>query len=89
MEKTDNEVKRKENQISLRDKIVLGPIDRYKKYNHFPWKMLIHVILVFITSFQVLTLNRLDTDVSFHQEQLFLKMFMTKPWGDESTVTSG
>ena len=51
IEKTDDEVKRKANQISLRDKIVLGPIDRYKKYNHFPWKMLIHIVLVFTTSF--------------------------------------
>ena len=32
--------------ISLRDRIVLGPIDRYKKYNHFPWKLLIHILLV-------------------------------------------
>ena len=39
--------------ISLRDRIVLGPIDRYKKYNHFPWKLLIHILLVALTSIQV------------------------------------
>ena len=56
LETTENPVKRTKNQISLRDKIVLGPIDRYKKYNHFPWKMLIHIALVFATSYQVLAL---------------------------------
>ena len=42
--------------ISLKDKIVLGPIDRYKKYNHFPWKFIIHILLIVITSMQVLTI---------------------------------
>ena len=50
MEKIDK-ASRKKNQISLKDKIVLGPIERYKKYNHFPWKLLLHMLLIFITSF--------------------------------------
>ena len=42
--------------ISLKDKIVLGPIDRYKKYNHFPWKFIIHILLIAVTSMQVITI---------------------------------
>jgi len=42
--------------ITIRDKIVLGPIERYKKYNYFPWKLMLHITLLFITSYQVLTI---------------------------------
>ena len=41
--------------ISIRDKIMLGPIDKYKKYNHFPWKFLLHMVLLAVTSYQVLS----------------------------------
>ena len=30
-------------------------IDKYKKYNHFPWKFLLHMVLLAVTSYQVLT----------------------------------
>ena len=37
----------------------MGPIDRYKKYDHFPWKFLLHIVVIAITSFQVFTLVRI------------------------------
>ena len=47
---------KKNNIVSLKDKIALGPIDRYKKYNKFPWKLIMHFMLIAITSLQVITL---------------------------------
>ena len=31
----------KEARIPLRDKIEMGPIDKYRYYNRFPWKMMV------------------------------------------------
>ena len=59
---------RKKNTITLKDKIVLGPIDRYKKYNHFPWKFIMHLILIAITSMQVLTIVSVETDYAFNSQ---------------------
>ena len=75
-------------QISLKDKIVLGPIERYKKYNHFPWKLLLHIALIAITSFQVLTIVAIQTDFAFNSQLQYLNQFMTSPW-DGNTVGVG
>lgn len=56
----------KKNEISLKDKIVLGPIDRYKKYDHFPWKLILHISLIAITSFQVITIVGYQTDFAYN-----------------------
>ena len=38
----------------FKDNLVLGPIDKYVKYNIFPWKFIVHIILMFLTAWQVL-----------------------------------
>lgn len=35
---------------AFKDSIVLGPIDKYLKYNIFPWKFMVHVLLMFFTA---------------------------------------
>ena len=45
---------------------MLGPIDRYKKYNHFPWKLIVHILLIAITSFQVITIVGYQTDFAYN-----------------------
>jgi len=39
---------------AFKDSLILGPIDKYLKYNIFPWKFLIHICLLFLTAWQVL-----------------------------------
>ena len=43
--------KLKKQEITFKDRIVLGPVDRYKKYNIFPWKFVIHVISLIVVSY--------------------------------------
>ena len=52
----------------MRDKIVLGPIDRYKKYDHFPWKFIVHIMLILVTSMQVLTTVAVQTDYAYNSQ---------------------
>jgi len=35
---------------AFKDSIVLGPIDKYLKYNIFPWKFMVHLLLMFFTT---------------------------------------
>ena len=79
---------KKKNIISLKDKIVLGPIDRYKKYNHFPWKFIVHILLIAVTSMQVITIVGVQTDFAYNSQLLYLNKFMTTSWNGE-TVDDG
>jgi len=36
--------------MPLKDKISLGPIEKYTIYNRFPYKLLLHLILLVLTS---------------------------------------
>ena len=86
--KTGASNNKKKNTITLKDKIVLGPIDRYKKYNHFPWKFIMHLILIAITSMQVLTIVSVETDYAFNSQLSYSRLFMTTPWNEE-TASAG
>ena len=68
---------------------MLGPIDRYKKYNHFPWKFLVHIMLIAITSFQVITIVNIQTDFAYNSQELYLRKFMTPPWAPDDTKAVG
>jgi hypothetical protein len=76
----NQEVNKRDNKISLKDKIVMGPIDRYKKYNHFPWKLLLHIMLLFVTSFQVLSIVSKETDFAYNGQLQYFNKFMTTEW---------
>jgi len=36
--------------MPLKDKISLGPIEKYTIYNRFPYKLTLHILLVILTS---------------------------------------
>jgi hypothetical protein len=61
--------------IPLRDQIILGPIDRYKKYHKFPWKFLLHIFLLFITSIQIYTFLGQEIHDSQATIELFYQLF--------------
>ena len=76
-------------EISLRDKIILGPIDRYKKYNHFPWKFLLHIVMLAVTSYQVLTVVQIQTDFSYNSQAQWYYQFMSPDWLDDAPAVGG
>ena len=39
---------------AFKDNLILGPIDKYVKYNIFPYKFLIHIMLMFLTAWQII-----------------------------------
>lgn len=68
---------------------MLGPVDRYKKYNIFPWKFVIHIISLIVCSYQALAIVGMQTDFAANSQALWYNMFMTEPYGDEITAEYG
>lgn len=44
-------------EMPIRDNLFLSPIEKYKFYGRFPWKMIIHLLLVILTTTQVKIIN--------------------------------
>jgi hypothetical protein len=59
-----------ERKMPLKDKISLGPIDKYVIYNRFPFKLTLHIILLILTSLIV------STNVQQNQAQLRAQQFV-------------
>ena len=62
----------------------MGPIDRYKKYNHFPWKFLLHIVVIAVTSFQVFNMVNIQTDFAYNAQDQWLDRFMTSNWNNQT-----
>jgi len=50
-ETVDNQI-----EMPLADQITMGPIQKYKKYNVFPWEFIIHICIVMMTTLQILAM---------------------------------
>eukprot|EP00347_Sterkiella_histriomuscorum_P001498 403371804 len=75
--------------MPLRSKVMMGPIEKYKHYSNnykflnnsqiidrFPWKLLIHVLLLILTSAQIIIIVDNTGDYSRVQEIQFLYQFL-------------
>ena len=72
--------------IPLYDKITLGPIEKYQKWNRYPKKMLIHMMLIFLTSLQVLVTIHSDTNYSRTHSLVLDRLFLT-PEGESDDLS--
>lgn len=62
--------------IPLKDDLIMGPLDKYKKYGVFPWKMLIHTLLIVMVTAECLLVVQPEAEfagsISDQLNQLFL-----------------
>lgn len=42
----------------------MGPLDKYEKYGRFPWKFIIHIIMLFLTAIEVILVIGPDLEYS-------------------------
>lgn len=79
--------------IPIHDRIKLGPLMKYKKYSKleivkmyyldlFPWKLVIHCLIVMLTTLQVLAIVETTGSYSYTQANLFYFNFLNSD-GDE------
>ena len=63
--------------MPLRDKLTLGPIEKYQKYGIFPFKFVNHIFLMFLTFCAVSFVVQPDTDYSFMMTAQLNQLFMS------------
>ena len=67
----DKQREEKKNVLPVGDELYLAPIQKYRLYNKFPYKLFIHSLLVVFTSLQILFLMKSKTTFTRSQERLF------------------
>ena len=76
---------------SIKDTLILGPIDKYVKYGMFPYKFVIHIILLLLTAWLVLSNIWYEATYSAQLEQNLNYLFLsTDPdaFGQTEIMTS-
>ena len=61
----------------MKDRLILGPIDKYKRYALFPWKFILHITLLFLTAAQVLVQIADQVDYQEETQYLIRQLFLT------------
>ena len=71
-------VKNYKDQIPIKDSLYLSPIAKYKYYGRFPWKLIIHILLVIGTAAQAILILSSTTQYSRSQERIFYDNFLSE-----------
>lgn len=73
---TSSVISGKHQAIPLVDRIKLGPLSKYSRYGIFPWEFVIHLCIVFFTTFQILSMVQTTGAYSRSQANLFYYKFL-------------
>jgi len=63
--------------IPLKDSLFLSPIEKYKIYGRFPWKMVFHILLVIATTAQAILIISKTTEYTRAQERFIYNNFIS------------
>ncbi len=74
--------------MPLADQLTMGPIQKYKYYNVFPWDFIIHVLIVFMTTLQILAMIETTGGYSRNQANLFYYRFLANEKDNDDVVSS-
>eukprot|EP01017_Pseudomicrothorax_dubius_P034457 TRINITY_DN4725_c0_g1_i3.p1 TRINITY_DN4725_c0_g1~~TRINITY_DN4725_c0_g1_i3.p1 ORF type:complete len:135 (-),score=40.08 TRINITY_DN4725_c0_g1_i3:60-464(-) len=62
--------------MQLKDKIMLDPLEKYVKYNKFPWKLVINLLLIIFTTVQVLVVMNSENSIRRGQYQVWKNILL-------------
>lgn len=62
--------------MKIKDKIYMSPIGKYQKYGRYPWKMVIHLLLIVFTTCQVMLIVLQSTTYAYNQYTLWNSLFL-------------
>ena len=74
----EKQIEEKKGVLPVGDELYLAPIQKYRLYNKFPYKLFIHSLLVVFTSLQILFLMKSKTTFTRSQERLFYDAFVSE-----------
>lgn len=61
--------------MTLKERLYMPPLEKYRIYDRFPWKLVIHVLLVILTTAQVVLLVLPNGQYSYNQYIIWNKLF--------------
>lgn len=62
--------------MKIKDHLYMPPLKKYERYGHFPWKLVIHFLIVLLTTCEVLFIVNNNTTYTFNQYTVFNKFFL-------------
>ena len=66
------DLKENTNNLNIRDKLFINPIEKYQIFGKFPWRFILNIFLVILTTVQVLLVDSSTTSYSRAEEKLSL-----------------
>jgi hypothetical protein len=76
----------KNGEVSIKDRLFLDPIGKYRKYGLFPWKLLIHLLLLIFTSMQIIMIVVESANYSYNQYVVWNKLYLVRGVAGDSTL---
>ncbi len=58
------------------ERITLSPFEKYRRFDLFPWKFVIHLILIFLCTYQSLKIVSIDDKHTRIQEEVFSTIYL-------------
>jgi hypothetical protein len=65
----------------------MGPLQKYRRYNVFPWDLTIHLCIVFMTTLQILSMVETTGGYSRNQANLFFMKFLADQSDNDDVVS--
>jgi hypothetical protein len=48
--------------MTIKERLLMGPVEKYKKYGIFPWKIILHLALMFMSAAEVMLVVQPETN---------------------------
>ena len=65
-------------EMSLKHRLYMTPLDKYRVYGIYPWRLTISVMLALLTSLQVILVVTSSTNYSYKQTMLWNDIFLNR-----------
>jgi hypothetical protein len=76
-------------EMSIKDNLYLSPFEKYKLYGLFPWKFAISILILFLTTAQVILIVNINSNYSYQQIILWNNLFLNKESsGSDTSLTN-
>lgn len=66
------------------EKITLSPFEKYVRFNRFPWKFILHLLLIALCTYQALRIVSIQDKHTRIQEQVFSTIYLQDDDGSSS-----
>jgi hypothetical protein len=66
------------------EKITLSPFEKYVRFNRFPWKFVLHLLLIALCTYQALRIVSIQDKHTRIQEQVFSTIYLQDEDGSSS-----